>query len=98
MILTIYHIPNWIYIYQRKQTQIEKDVIRENSTRIDYNYNIEDKFMVIINQAYKYKTLFQVPYVIAQTWANKNVTIRTGAVIARINIRHIKPYHNPDLD
>ena len=54
--------------------------------------------MVRINQAYKYETLFQGPYVIVQTWTNKNVTIRTGAVIARINIRHIKTYHNPDLD
>ena len=53
--------------------------------------------MVRINQAYKYKTPFQGPYEVVQMWMNRTITIITGVVIARLNIRHIKPYHNPDL-
>ena len=53
MILPINNIENWRYIHQQKQTQIEKDVIRENSTRTDYYYNIGDKVLVRRNQAYK---------------------------------------------
>ena len=67
MILPFNHVENCRYICHRKQSKIEKDVIRENSTRIDHNYNISDKVMVRRNQAYKYKTPFQGPYKIIQT-------------------------------
>ena len=53
MILPINHIENWIYIRQWKQAYNEKDVIRENSTGIDHNYRVGDKFTVRRNQAYK---------------------------------------------
>ena len=62
MILSINNIVNWKYICQQKQAQIEKAVIRENSTRIDHDYNIGDKIMVKRNWAYKYETPFQGPY------------------------------------
>ena len=35
MILPTNHISNWRYIRQPKREQIEKEVIRKNSTRID---------------------------------------------------------------
>ena len=46
MILPMNHIDNWRLILQRKQAQIEKDVIRENSTRVDHDYIIGEWFMV----------------------------------------------------
>ena len=46
MILPINHISIWRLIHQRKQAQIDKDVIRENSTRVDYDYRIGDWVMV----------------------------------------------------
>ena len=52
---------------QRKQAQIKKYVIRENSTIIDHDYSIGDKVMVIRNQYYKYETPFQVLYKKIQT-------------------------------
>ena len=42
MIIPINQIVNWVYIRQRKQAQIEKDLICENSTIINYDYNIGD--------------------------------------------------------
>ena len=50
MILKINHIANWRYTCQQKQTNIEKGVIHENSTKIDHDYNIGDKFMVRKNR------------------------------------------------
>ena len=38
---------------QRKQRQTEKDVIHENSTQIDYDFNIGDEVLVRKNQDYK---------------------------------------------
>ena len=98
MILPINHIANLIYICQRKQAQSEKDVISENSTRIDYNYNIEDKVMVRRDQAYKNETPFKGSYEIIQTCINITVTIQTGAVIARLNLGRLKPYNNPEVE
>ena len=82
MILPINHKANWKCICHWKQTQTEKDKIRKNSTRINYDYNIQDKFMVRRNQAYKYKTLFLGLYEIFQAWTYVSNTIQTGAVTA----------------
>ena len=46
MILPNNHIVKWRLLRQRKQAQIDKDVIRENSTRVDHNYRIGDWVMV----------------------------------------------------
>ena len=50
------------------------------------------------NQAYKYKTPFQGPYEIVKTWMNGTVTVQTGAVTSRLNIRRIKPYNSPEIE
>ena len=93
MILPINHIANRRKLRQQKQTQIEKYAIHENSTRLNHNYTIGDKVLVRINQAYKYETLFQGTYEIFQTWTNRAVTVRTGAVTSTLNICYIKPYN-----
>ena len=49
--------------------------------------------MTRTKSAYKYETPYRGPYEIVQTWTNDTVTIRTGAVTMRINIRNIKPYN-----
>ena len=46
MILPINHLASWILIHQRKQAQIEKEVIRENSTRVNHDYRIGEWVMV----------------------------------------------------
>ena len=62
MILPIHHIESWRYIRQRKKTQIEKDVIREESTRIDYNYIVGDQVTIRNKSAYKNETHFKRLY------------------------------------
>ena len=95
VILPINHVADWRYIPQRKQAQIYKDAIIENTTRIDYDYGLGDKVMEKNKSVYKYETLFKGPYVIFHTWTNKTVTLRTGAVTTIINIHNIKPYNTP---
>ena len=56
--------------------KIVKDIMCDNSTRIDYNYKIGYKVMVRKNQAYKYETAFQGVYEIIQTWTNGTFTIK----------------------
>ena len=47
MILPINHLDNWRLIRQRKQAQIDKDIIRKISTRVDHDYRLGDWVMVI---------------------------------------------------
>ena len=53
-IIPINHVAGWMYKRQRKQVQIDKDIIRENYTRINNDYRLEDKVMKIIKLAYRY--------------------------------------------
>ena len=94
----IKHIANWIYIRQWKQEQIEKGVIRKNFTRINYDYNIGYKVIVIRNQAYKYETLFQFSYETFLTRTNGTVTIKLGAVTYRLNICRTKLYTSTEIE
>ena len=98
MILPINQVADWRYIRHRKQTQINKGLNRENNTRIDHNYRVGDKVMTKNRSAYKYKTPFRGPYEIVQTLTNGTVTLQTGAVTHRINIRNIKPYNDADVE
>ena len=94
MILPINHVADWRYLRQRKQAQIDKDVIFENTTRVNNNYIVKDKVITLTKSVYKYKTPFRGPYEIYHTWTNVTVTLRMGAVKMRINICNIKPYNN----
>ena len=40
----------------------------------------------------KYETPFKGPYEMIQTWSSGTVTIQTGAITDRLNIRRVKPY------
>ena len=55
MILPINHIANWRLIRQRKQAQIDKYVIRKNSTRVDYDYIIGDWVVVRVKMTLNMK-------------------------------------------
>ena len=97
MILPTNNVADWRYIRQRKQAQIDKDAICENTTIIYHNYRVGDKVMTKTKSAYKYKTPFKGPYEIFCTWTKRTVTLHTVAVTTRINIHNIKPYNNPVL-
>ena len=90
MINPINNIADWRYICQYKQVQIYKYVIHENTTMNNHDSKVGDKVMTL--------TLFRGPYEIVHTWTNVPVTLRTGAVTMRINIRNIKPYNTPVVE
>ena len=60
--------------------KINKDVDRENTTRIDYDYRVGDKVMKNTRSAYKHKTLFRGPYKSVWKWKKQdsNLTNRSG--------------------
>ena len=54
MILPIKHRLYWELIHQKKQIQINRDNTRENKHRVDYDYKVGDKVILIHHAAYKY--------------------------------------------
>ena len=78
---------------ESKQEQIEKYVIRKNSTTIDHNYRVVDQVMIQRKTAFKYETPFRWPYGTVQTRKNGSATLRIVAVTVRVNILRIKPYN-----
>ena len=94
MILPINHVADWRYIRQRKQTQIDKDIIWENTTTIYYGYRVGDQVMLGNKFAFKYITPFKGPYETIQMRTNRSVTLQTGSATTRLNICRIKPYYN----
>ena len=98
MIPPINYVADWRYIRQRKQTKINKYADRENTTRIDHNYRVGDKFMTNMSSVYKYETPFRGPYETFRTWTNQTVALQTGVVTKIIDIQNIKPYNDLDLE
>ena len=64
MIISIELVKNWWLIYQRKQTLIDKNTDKENSTRINHHFQVDDQVLIKNNQANRYETPYKEPYTI----------------------------------
>ena len=86
---------DWELIRQRNQVQINKDNIRKNRHRVDYDYIVGDNIMLTNHTAYKYETPHKGPFVITLFFTNGTVKFQNVATQITYNIRHINPY-KPD--
>ena len=93
MIVPIEHVDNWRLIYQCKQTLIDKNTDKENSTRINHHFQVDDQVLIKNNQSNKYETPYKGPYTTIQTCTNSTVTLSMGETTDRINIFRLKPYY-----
>ena len=66
MILLIKYKVDWELICQQKQTQINKDNIRENRNRVDHDYNAGDKVILNNHAAKKSELPYEGQFVIMQ--------------------------------
>ena len=51
MIVPIEHVDNWRLIYQCKQTLIDKNTDKENSTRTNHHFQVDYQGLIRNNQA-----------------------------------------------
>ena len=94
MILPIEFKTNWANIIQRKQTQVIKDNVHENTKRIPHIYKVGDKvLMTKPGVVSKLKPPRTGPYEIIKVYTNGTVRIQRGAVARRINIRRLTPFY-----
>ena len=92
MILLIKHTVDWWLIPQWKQTQINKDNIRENSKIVEHGYKVGDKVIIVDNFEYNYETPYKGPLLKTHCCKNGTVVLQCGEIEIRQNIRCIKPY------
>ena len=77
----------------KKQALVDKANLRENSKRVDYDYQIDDKVYIIKDGIYqKLEAPKLGPFVITDVYTNGTVRIQRGNVNERINIRRLEPH------
>ena len=91
IILPIKHRVDWDLIYQKKQTQINRNNACNNKHRVDYDYKVGDKFMLTDHTTYTYETPYKGTFLITQCFTNDTVMLQYGTTEIRHNIRLIKP-------
>lgn len=88
---------DWMKLKAMKQQSALQNNIKENKTRIDHEYQVGDKVLIVLdtqerkNRA-KLNTPTKGPYTIIKIFNNGTVTIRREAYDEIINIRRLKPY------
>ena len=94
MILPITFKADWALIAQRKQEQINASNHFENKKRIKHDYKVGDKVLLTKpGLLRKLSTPRTGPYLVHQVFTNGTINIQKGAVIQRVNIRRVSPYH-----
>jgi hypothetical protein len=92
----IHHIAfqaNWDRIKKRKQDIINKSNIKENKSRIPYEYKVGDQVLLETSGIlWKLSTPRTGPYSVTQVYNNDTVQIQKGIVTERFNIRRISPF------
>ena len=80
MILPIKHTVGWELLRRRKQTQINRDNSHENKHKVDYDYKVVDKAILINHTLYKYESPYKGPFFITRCFINGTVMLQYGAI------------------
>ena len=93
-ILPMQHQADWSYIKNKKQKLINNNNVRENKSRIPYEYKIGDKIMLTRSKRSKHgEREKNGPYPIVQVNNNGTVRYDKGRYTDITNIRQCEPYY-----
>ena len=95
MLLDLPFKADWGAIRARKQTLIDKGVLRANRTRFAHTYKVSDKVLPVYEVpgiVPKMEAPRAGPYRVTQVFTNGTVRIRRGAITETVNIRNVIPY------
>ena len=73
MILPITHISDWKAIRLQIYTLIDNNNKQDNRIQLDHDHRSSDQFLIINEQAFKYKTPYKGLYTIVQTCTKGSV-------------------------
>ena len=94
MLVNLQFVADWQAILRRKQAQVDKDNIRENSKRISHDYRPGDQILLIKDGHFrKLDEPYQGPFPITDVYVNGTVRIQRSTTVSEmINIRRITPF------
>ena len=87
------HAADWSEIWKTHQKLAKRDNIRENTRRIDTDYQVGQKFLIRNDEIIRKSQNVKVgPFVITEVHTNGTVRIQRGKITERLNIRRLVPY------
>ena len=93
MLFDIPYLADWTEIGRRRQSLVDRDNAKENSRRVDHDYAVGDKVLLIETGVNRKAALKNTgPYTITQVYTNGTVRIQRGSTNERLNIRRITPF------
>ena len=98
MFLDIPYVADLLNIREKRQLIVDKDLRRENAKRFAFDYKVGEQVLKKHHEWSKFGERWGGPYKISKVHVNGNVTIKLrDEVLERLNIRRVKPYHEPTV-
>lgn len=96
MLFDIPFVTDWAEVGRRRQQLVDCSNLRENAKRLDFDYVVGSKALIIkaTDGSYlpKAEDKNEGPYEVTQVYTNGTVRLQRGSVNERINIRRLTPY------
>ena len=86
---------NWELIKQRRRELAVVANNRENKSRIEHSYSVDDQVLIILDkkeQGPKLSSPTEGPYKILKLYTNGTVKIQRGSYQEILSVRRLKPY------
>jgi len=94
MLFDIPFLADWNKIGDYRQSQTDRSAERENSKRIDYDYKVGDKVLIVKEGILrKAESRYgKEPWTITTVHTNGTIRVQCGSKSERINIRRVTPF------
>ena len=93
MLFDIPHLADWKAVGERRQHLVSQNNVRENSKRVDFDWAVGDKCLIIQDGTQRKAADKNVgPYVVTSVHTIGTVRIQRDTVNERMNIRRLRPY------
>ena len=94
MLFDIPFLADWNKIGDYRQSQTDRSAERENSKRIDYDYKVGDKVLIVKDGILrKAESRYgKEPWTITTVHTNGTIRVQCGSKSERINIRRVTPF------
>ena len=94
MLFDLPYIADWTAIGQRRQRNTDRENLKENAKRVDFDYQVGQKVMLINDGKIlrKAESKYLGPFTITDIHTNGTIRIQKGSMSERLNIRRVTPY------
>jgi len=94
MLFDIPFLADWNKIGDYRQSHTDRSAERENSKRIDYDYKVGDKVLIVKEGILcKAESRYgKEPWTITTVHTNGTIRVQCGSKLERINIRRVTPF------